>query len=269
MRFILTEENCAAFAARRILARAAAVCPSQDRPFVLGLPTGSTVLGTYAALRTAYAAGKISFRHILSFNMDEYIGLPEDHPQSYHTYMRQNLFDHVDMPRENIHILDGNATDPQAQCAAYEAAIRQAGGIDLFLGGVGRNGHLAFNEPGTDFSSRTRRVVLAPATLQANARFFGGDPSRVPTEALTIGIVALTDAREILILATGPSKAHVIGRLLEEPPNTANPVSVLRMHPNAVLVADTAAGAEIGQAARAKLRPTAESEGLAGWAADF
>lgn len=162
--------------------------PTADRPFVLGLPTGSSPIGTYKKLVDLYKQGELSFEHVVTFNMDEYVGLPRDHPESYHSFMWNNLFMHVDIKPENVHILDGNAADLDEECKKFEAEIARVGGIELFLGGIGPDGHIAFNEPGSSLTSRTRVKTLAYETIIANARFFDGDVSKVPKLALTVGV---------------------------------------------------------------------------------
>ena len=241
MRLVVTKMNLGLWAAAYVKEKINAAAPSPEKPFVLGLPTGGTVVDMYANLRLFHKEGLLSFKNIITFNMDEYVGLPQDHPQSYHSYMRQNLFNEVDIRPENIHILNGQAADLNKECADYEAAIAQAGGIDLFLGGVGRNGHIAFNEPGSAFSSRTRLVELTPGTRQANARFFNHNWQAVPTHALTVGIGTVSDAQEVLILATGESKAPVLHQLAVQAPNESCPISALKLHPRATLLADRAA----------------------------
>jgi len=208
------------------------------RSFVLGLPTGSSPIGMYQRLIELYQAGKVSFRNVVTFNMDEYVGLPEDHPQSYHSFMWSNFFSHIDIQRENVHILDGNAGDLEAECAAYEEAIAAAGGIDLFVGGVGADGHIAFNEPGSSLSSRTRVKTLTRDTKLMNARFFGGNPDAVPSTALTVGVATITSAREVLILVSGLSKARALHNAIEEGVNHLWTVSCLQLHPHAVVVCD-------------------------------
>lgn len=208
------------------------------RSFVLGLPTGSSPIGMYQRLIELYQAGKVSFRNVVTFNMDEYVGLPEDHPQSYHSFMWSNFFSHIDIQRENVHILDGNAPDLEAECAAYEDAIAAAGGIDLFVGGVGADGHIAFNEPGSSLSSRTRVKTLTRDTKLMNARFFGGNPDAVPSTALTVGVATITSAREVLILVSGLSKARALHNAIEEGVNHLWTVSCLQLHPHAVVVCD-------------------------------
>ncbi|KAJ8298186.1 hypothetical protein KUTeg_024717 [Tegillarca granosa] len=174
--------------------------PGPDKYFTLGLPTGSTPLGTYKKLIEFYKAGKISFKYVITFNMDEYVALPRDHPESYHSFMWNNFFKHIDIAPENAHILDGNAQDVNKECEEYERKIAEAGGIELFVGGIGPDGHIAFNEPGSSLVSRTRIKTLAKETIVANARFFGGDLSQVPNRALTVGVGTVMDAREMRLV---------------------------------------------------------------------
>lgn len=250
MRLILSQ-NIGRLAAEHIIEK---INNAPNHRLVLGLPTGGTVLDMYAALRRAYQEGRVSFRNVVTFNMDEYIGLPENDSQSYHTYMHQNLFDHIDIRPENVHILNGNAADIDAECRAYEAAMQAEGGVDLFFGGVGRNGHLAFNEPGTPFTSRTGRVTLTPSTREANARFFGNDLTQVPTHALSIGIGTLTDAKEVIILIKGEKKAEAVRRLTEEEPSENCPITALRFHPNAAILVDAEAFSHVGAQLQAQMQ---------------
>ena len=171
--------------------------PGPGRYFVLGLPTGSTPLGTYQKLIEFHKKGKLSFKFVKTFNMDEYVGLPRDHEESYHSFMWNNFFKHIDIEPENAHLLDGNATDLAAECLKYEDLIQQAGGIHLFVGGIGPDGHIAFNEPGSSLVSRTRVKTLAQDTIMANARFFNNDLSLVPRQALTVGVGTVMDADEV------------------------------------------------------------------------
>ena len=182
----------------------------EKRPFVLGLPTGSTPLGTYKKLIEYCKAGKVSFANVVTFNMDEYVGIPKDHPESYHSFMWNNFFSHIDIKPENVNILNGNAPDLCKECADYEARIRAAGGIDLFMGGIGPDGHLAFNEPFSSLNSRTRVKSLTKDTIIANSRFFGGDVNLVPKTALTVGVGTVMDAREVMILTMGHNKARAL-----------------------------------------------------------
>ena len=215
------------------------------RPFVLGLPTGSTPLATYAELIRLHKAGKVSFANVITFNMDEYVGLPKDHPESYHSFMWNNFFSQVDVRPENVNILDGNAPDPEAECAAYEAKIEKAGGIDLFMGGVGNDGHIAFNEPFSSMGSRTRVKSLTEDTIIANARFFGGDTSLVPRTALTVGVATVLSSREVMILATGHAKARAVQQGVEGAYSHVWTITGLQVHPRGILVVDDAAATEL------------------------
>jgi glucosamine-6-phosphate deaminase len=215
------------------------------RPFVLGLPTGSTPLETYAELIRMYRAGKVSFANVVTFNMDEYVGLDREHPESYWSFMWKNFFEHVDIPAANVNILDGMAADLAAECASYEARIEAAGGIDLFLGGVGSDGHIAFNEPFSSMASRTRVKTLTEDTIIANARFFGGDTSLVPRTALTVGVATVLSAREVLILATGHGKARAVREGVEGAYSHVWTITGLQTHPHGILVVDDAAATEL------------------------
>ncbi|HUX36962.1 MAG TPA: glucosamine-6-phosphate deaminase, partial [Rectinemataceae bacterium] len=205
---------------------------------VLGLPTGSSPLGMYRELVALHKAGKVSFGKVVTFNMDEYVGLPEDHPESYHSFMWKNLFSQVDIPRENVNILDGNAADLEAECKRYENKMKGLGGIDLFVGGVGADGHIAFNEPGSSLASRTRVKTLTMDTKVMNSRFFGGDPDKVPATALTVGVGTIMDSKEVLILVSGLPKARALHHAVEEGVNHLWTVSCLQLHPKAILVCD-------------------------------
>ena len=242
MKLIITSHDLGLWAASYICTRWQRAA---KKPFTLGLPTGGTVEGMYAALSGLVHNQKMSFKDIITFNMDEYVGLPPTHEQSYHYYMQHHLFSQVDAKPENIHILDGQAADLTRECEQYEIAIQQAGGIDLFLGGVGRNGHLAFNEPGSAFDSRTRIMELTPNTRKANSRFFGYDISKVPTHALTVGIGTVLDAKELLFLASGESKAEAVARLAQGEITPACPITALKTHPNAALLIDPAAASAL------------------------
>jgi glucosamine-6-phosphate deaminase len=189
--------------AHYIAAKIKSVNPTPDKPFVLGLPTGSSPVGIYKNLVALCQANKVSFKNVVTFNMDEYVGIPEDHPQSYHYFMNYHLFSHIDIPTENINILDGNAADLDLECKNYEKKIKSYGGIDLFVGGIGTDGHIAFNEPGSSLTSRTRIKTLTHETLVANSRFFGGDIAKVPKTALTVGVGTVMDAKEVLIIISG------------------------------------------------------------------
>lgn len=233
------------WAAHHIAEKIKAKAAVTDKPFVLGLCTGSTPIETYAELARMVQAGELSFRNVISFNMDEYVGLPEEHPESYHSFMRTNLFSKIDEPEENIHILNGNAEDLDAECAAYEKAIEEAGGFDLFLGGIGEDGHIAFNEPFSPLTSRTRVVTLTEDTRVVNSRFFGGDMNLVPKQALSVGVATVTDSKEVVILAFGPKKARAIHDAVEGPYSHMCTVSALQNHQNGIIVADEASVGEL------------------------
>lgn len=177
--------------------------------------------------------------------MDEYIGLEADHPQSYHTFMWDNFFNHIDIKKENVHILNGMAKDPEAECAAYEKAIKDAGGIDLFLGGIGPDGHIAFNEPGSSLSSRTRVKTLTTDTVIANSRFFDNDVNKVPKTALTVGVGTVLDAKEVLILVNGIHKARALYHAVEGPVTQMWTISALQLHEKGIIVCDYDACSEL------------------------
>jgi len=231
----------AAYIAKRI----ADFAPTTDRPFVLGLPTGSSPTGTYEQLTRLCRQGFVSFKHVVTFNMDEYVGLAEDHPQSYHTFMREKLFSHIDIPPENTNILNGNAPDLEEECRRYEQKMAGYGGVELFLGGIGADGHIAFNEPGSSLGSRTRIKTLTTDTVIANSRFFDNDVSKVPRTALTVGVGTVLDAREVLIIISGHSKARALAEVVEHGVNHMWTVSALQMHPKGIIVCDEAACDEL------------------------
>lgn len=233
------------WAAHYIAAKINEKAARTSEPFVLGLCTGSTPLETYAELARMVAAGEVSFKNVISFNMDEYVGLPESHPESYHSFMHTNLFSKIDEPAENIHILNGNAEDVEAECAAYEQAIVDAGGFDLFLGGVGEDGHIAFNEPFSSLSSRTRIVTLTEDTRIVNSRFFGGDMNQVPAQALTVGVATVLSSREVVILAFGSKKARALKDAIEGPMSHYCTLSGLQNHPAGTVVCDEASVGEL------------------------
>ena len=226
------------WAARHIVERINAFKPTADRPFVLGLPTGGTPLEAYKHLIAMHKAGQVSFKNVVTFNMDEYVGLPQEHPESYHTFMYKNFFDHVDIPRENINLLNGNAPDVNEECRQYEAKIKSYGKTHLFMGGVGNDGHIAFNEPASSLASRTRIKTLTHETRIANSRFFDNDVSQVPKYALTVGVGTLLDAEEVMILVTGHAKAQALEAAVEGNINHMWTISCLQLHAKAVMVCD-------------------------------
>lgn len=219
--------------------------PTSDRPFVLGLPTGATPLGTYNKLIDLHKQEKVSFKHVITFNMDEYVGIQQDHPQSYHTFMWDNFFSHIDILPENVNILNGNAPDLEKECEAYERKIKSCGGIHLFLGGVGVDGHIAFNEPGSSLQSRTRIKTLTQDTVVANSRFFENDLEKVPRQALTVGVGTILDAQEVLIIATGHNKVRALQQAVEGSVNHLWTITALQLHPKGIIVCDEAATLEL------------------------
>ena len=189
--------------------------------------------------------GKVSFRNVVTFNMDEYVGLPEEHPESYHSFMWNNFFSHIDIRKENVNILNGNAADLEAECARYEAKIKNYGGIHLFLGGIGPDGHIAFNEPGSSLTSRTRKKELTTDTIIANSRFFNNDINLVPKTALTVGVGTVMDAKEVLILVNGHNKARALQHAVEGGVSHMWTISALQMHQHGIIVCDELACGEL------------------------
>lgn len=238
-------ESAAKWTANHIARRINDFGPTRDKPFVLGLPTGSSPIGVYNGLVELCKAGKVSFENVVTFNMDEYVNLPEDHPESYHSFMWKYLFSHVDIPKDNINILDGNASDLDAECAGYEEKIRSLGGINLFLGGIGPDGHIAFNEPASSLTSRTRVKTLTYDTMVANSRFFDGDVNKVPHTALTVGVGTVMDAEEVVIIVSGHNKALALRHAIEGSVNHMWTISALQMHPNGIIVCDEEATIEL------------------------
>lgn len=247
MRVIIEQDKAAMskWAANHIIERIRAFAPTEERPFVLGLPTGGTPLGTYAELIRRHKAGDVSFRHVITFNMDEYIGLPKEHEQSYYSFMWTNFFSHIDILPENAHILNGNAEDIEAECERYEAKIKEVGGIDLFMGGIGPDGHIAFNEPGSSLTSHTRVKSLTTDTIIANSRFFDNDLNKVPKTAVTVGVGTVMDAREVMILANGHNKARAIREAVEGPVSQRWTITCLQLHPHGIIVCDEEACDEL------------------------
>jgi glucosamine-6-phosphate deaminase len=233
------------WSARYITDRINKFKPTAEKPFILGLPTGGTPLTTYKRLIELYEAGEVSFKHVVTFNMDEYIGITADHPESYRSFMYNNFFNHIDIKEENINLLNGNADDVDAECQRYEAKIKSYGRINLFMGGVGNDGHIAFNEPASSLASRTRIKTLTQDTRIANSRFFNNDINQVPKYALTIGVGTLLDSAEIMILVTGHNKALALEAAVEGNVNHLWTVSALQLHPKSLIVCDEPATQEL------------------------
>ena len=247
MRLIIenTSEQVARWAARYIVEQIRLKAKYTPSPFVLGLPTGSTPLETYKELIRLYEAGEVSFANVVTFNMDEYVGLAEDHPESYHSFICNNFLSHIDIKPENVNILNGNAPDLEQECADYEKRIVDAGGIDLFMGGVGEDGHIAFNEPFSSLNSRTRQKTLTQDTIIVNSRFFGGDVNQVPKTALTVGVGTVLSSKKVMILATGHKKARAVRHGVEGAYNHQWTISALQVHPCSILVCDDPAAEEL------------------------
>lgn len=233
------------WAANHIARRINHFAPTSSKPFILGLPTGSTPIGTYQELIKLYQKGTVSFKNVVTFNMDEYISLPENHPESYHSFMWNNFFSHIDIEKKNINILDGNAKDLEKECERYEQKISDMGPIHLFMGGIGPDGHIAFNEPGSSLTSRTRVKSLTTDTIIANSRFFDNDINKVPRQALTVGVGTVMDALEVMILVNGHNKAHALCAAVEGGVSHLCTVSILQMHPKGIIVCDEDATEEL------------------------
>jgi glucosamine-6-phosphate deaminase len=219
--------------------------PTESKSFVLGLPTGSSPLGMYKELIKLNNEAVVSFQNVVTFNMDEYVNIPEEHPESYHSFMWNNFFGHIDIKKENVNILNGNAPDLEVECAGYEDKIEKVGGINLFVGGIGPDGHIAFNEPGSSLSSRTRVKTLTYDTIIANSRFFDGDINKVPKTALTVGVGTVLDADEVLIIVNGHNKARALRHAIEGSVNHMWTISALQLHPKGIIVCDEEATEEL------------------------
>ncbi len=217
---------------------------NQKSDSVLGLATGSTPVALYKELIAAYESGRVSFKNASSFNLDEYLGLPSTHPQSYRYFMNQQLFDHVDIDKTQTNVPAGDASDPFVACETYEQSIKQKGGIDVQLLGIGRNGHIGFNEPSSSLKSRTRVKTLTRATIDDNARFFGPDEYQ-PHLSITMGIGTILESKKVVLLATGENKAEAIKATVEGPITAACPASALQFHEQVVLVIDEAAASQL------------------------
>ena len=238
-------DDVSRWAANYVAARINEANPTPEHPFVLGCPTGSSPLGMYRELITLNKAGKVSFKNVVTFNMDEYVGIPRDHEQSYHTFMWTNFFSHIDIPRENVNNLNGNPADFEEECRRYEEKIASYGGIDLFLGGVGPDGHIAFNEPGSSLTSRTRMKTLTTDTIIANSRFFENNTDLVPKTALTVGVGTVMAAKSVLLIVNGHNKARALRHGVEGAVSQMWTISALQLHPKAIIVADDAACGEL------------------------
>ncbi len=232
-------------AAERLAARLVADRLSAKPDLVLGCATGATMEGIYAELVRIHREEGLSFARATTFNLDEYVGLEPSDERSYHHYMRRHLFDHVDLAAASTHLPNGVAEDLAAEAKAYEAKVERAGGIDIQLLGLGRTGHIGFNEPLSALMSRTRHIALTPTTRQQNAPMFGGDPEDVPERALTMGVGTILGARELLMVVTGERKAEVLARATEGPITAMISATALQLHPHCVVIVDEAAASRL------------------------
>lgn len=219
--------------------------PTPKKPFVLGLPTGSTPLGMFEILARYYKEGKVSFENVIVFSMGEYIGVSAGDENGFQYYLWDKFLKYVNIKKEHAHFLNGMTTNFSKECAGYEKAIKDCGGVNLFIGGVGEDGHIAFNEPYSSLNSRTRAKLLTPSTLKANSRFFGNDVSKVPPVVLTIGIDTLMDAEEVLIMAAGNKKATAVQHAVAGCITHVWPVSVLQHHQHAIIACDEEASSQL------------------------
>lgn len=243
---IFKDSATASRAAAQLIAR---VIRKQSGAHALGFATGGTPQATYAELVRLHRERLISFKNTTAFNLDEYVGLAKDSPQSYAAYMREHLFNHVDINASRCHIPDGKATDLESECAAYEAKILAAGGIELQLLGLGHDGHIGFNEPSSSLSSRTRLKTLSALTRTANAPHFGGASNQVPAHVLTMGLGTIMEARQCVLLAFGAAKAEAVLQMVEGPLSASVPASILQMHTRCTVIVDEAAAKALTRSA--------------------
>ncbi|MBP5399713.1 MAG: glucosamine-6-phosphate deaminase [Alphaproteobacteria bacterium] len=247
MRVIINSnyQQCAQWAAEYVAYKIKAAHPTKEKPFVMALPAGSTPLGMFEALISMFKKGKISFQNVVFFNMNEYVGLAPEDKNSFNYYLWDNFFQHIDIRKKNIHLLNGQTKDFMQECASYEKLIRSYGGIDLLIAGIGEDGHIAFNEPGSSLGSRTRVKALNRNTIRANARFFNNNENLVPKLVVTMGVATIMDADEVMLIATGDKKADAIRCAIEGSVNHMCPVSILQMHPHALIVCDEEATSKL------------------------
>ncbi len=238
---VFTDNRAAARALARRIAEAVAARPR----LVLGLPTGRTPVALYAELAALHAAGRLDFSQVTTFNLDEFVGIPPSHPGSYRTFMERQLFSRVNVDPSRVDFLRGDAPDLDEECARYERAIAAAGGIDLQVLGIGTNGHIGFNEPARELQARTHRVTLTPETRRSNAALFGGAVEAVPAEALSMGMATILQARAVVLLAIGKSKATCVERVVSGPLTTDLPASFLQLHRDAEVILDEAAAEKL------------------------
>lgn len=238
----------------RALARRIADAVTARPGLVLGLPTGRTPVAMYHELASLHAHGHVDFSRVTTFNLDEFVGVAASHPGSYRSFMDEHLFSRVNIDRARVNFLRGDAGDLEAECARYERAIADAGGVDLQVLGIGTNGHIGFNEPARELRSRTHRVRLRPETRRSNAALFGGDVDAVPEEAVSMGMATILQARALVLLATGRSKADCVERAILGPLTTDVPASFLQLHPDVDVMLDEAAAEKLQGETQARNR---------------
>ncbi len=245
MRLLVSKFNLGEWAAHYICNKINKFKPTDSKPFVLGLPTGATPIDMYKHLIKLNHQKLVSFKNVVTFNMDEYVGLAEDHPMSYHYYMYNNFFKHIDIDPKNINILNGNATYLEYECKVFEEKIAFYGGINLIIGGVGEDGHIAFNEPSSSLNSITRVKYLNYNTVLASSRLFDNNVNKTPNVALTMGIKTILDSNEVLILASGLNKSIALSNAIEGAVSSVCPITALQLHRNAAIICDEYAAYEL------------------------
>ncbi len=247
MRVVIKDnyDECSLWVAEYIANKINTFNKENNSPFVLGLPTGSTPLGVYKKLIDMNQKNLVSFKNVITFNMDEYIGLPPENIQSYHYFMFNNFFNFIDIKKENINILNGMTKNIEKECNDYEEKIKKVGGINLFFGGVGTDGHIAFNEPYSSLTSRTRLKLLNSKTIKDNSRFFNHNINLTPKKALTVGIGTIMDSQEVLIMATGINKSQAIHEAIEGAISQSSTISTLQLHEKSIIVCDEDATNEL------------------------
>jgi len=247
MRIIIHDsyEALSKWAAYYVARRIREFNPTPERPFGLGVPAGTSPVGTFQQLISLHQEGKVSFQNVVAFGLDEYVGIPEDHPQSHQSVLWNEFFSQIDIPAENVHLLNGNAPDLEAVCEEFEGHIVSAGGMQLFLGSIGPDGHIGFNEPGSSLSSRTRIKTITKAARAADARWFGNDINRVPKTGLTMGVGTFMDAQELIIVVSGFNKSRALQKILEEEVNHMWTVSMIQLHRRAMIICDDEATSEL------------------------
>ncbi len=247
MRIIIQDsyEAVSKWAAYYIAKRIDEFNPTAKKPFVIGIPAGMSPIGTFQQLISLHQEGLVSFRNVVAFGLNEYVGIPEDHEQSHYSVLWNNFFSQIDIPAENVRLLNGNSTNPEEECENYENQIQSVGGMQLFLGSIGPDGHIGFNEPGSSLSSRTRIKTITHGARAANARWFANDINKVPKTGLTMGVGTIMDAQEVVILISGLNKARALQKILEAEVNHMWTVSMIQLHRRGMILCDDEATSEL------------------------